>query len=81
MTLDEMRRLGWDELDVIIVSGDAYVDHPAYGAAVIGRVLEAEGFRVGVIAQPDFTGVEAFRRLGRPRLFFASYMKREDFAR
>lgn len=70
MTPDEMRRLGWDELDVIIVSGDAYVDHPAYGAAVIGRVLEAEGFRVGVIAQPDFTGVEAFRRLGRPRLFF-----------
>ena len=70
MTLDEMRRLGWDELDVIIVSGDAYVDHPAYGAAVIGRVLEAEGFRVGVIAQPDFTGAEAFRRLGRPRLFF-----------
>jgi uncharacterized radical SAM protein YgiQ len=70
MTPQEVRKLGWDELDVILVTGDAYVDHPSYGAAVIGRVLEAEGFRVGVIAQPEFTDPAAFRRLGRPRLFF-----------
>lgn len=70
MTPDEVRRLGWGELDVVIISGDAYVDHPAYGAAVIGRVLEAEGFKVGVIAQPDFTGTAAFKNLGKPRLFF-----------
>jgi uncharacterized radical SAM protein YgiQ len=67
---DDMRRRGWSELDVIIISGDAYVDHPSFGAAVIGRVLEARGFRVGIIAQPDWRSAEAFRALGRPRLFF-----------
>ncbi len=71
MTLQEVRKLGWNGLDVILVTGDAYVDHPSFGAAVIGRVLEAEGFKVGIIAQPDFTNTEAFRRLGKPRLFFA----------
>jgi len=60
---------GWDCLDVLLVTGDAYVDHPSYGAAVIGRVLEAAGLRVGIIAQPDWRQVHDFLRLGRPRLF------------
>src|SRR5690606_9319752 len=66
----EMDALGWDECDVIIVTGDAYVDHPSFGMALIGRVLEAQGFRVGIIAQPDWRSTEDFMRLGRPRLFF-----------
>jgi uncharacterized radical SAM protein YgiQ len=66
----EMAALGWDACDVVIVSGDAYVDHPSFGMAVIGRVLEAQGFRVGIIAQPDWNDVEAFRVLGAPTLFF-----------
>ncbi len=66
----EMERLGWAECDVIIVTGDAYVDHPSFGMAVIGRVLEAQGYRVGIIAQPDWHSAEPFRALGRPRLFF-----------
>lgn len=66
----EMESLGWDACDVIIVTGDAYVDHPSFGMAVIGRVLEAQGFRVGIIAQPDWTSPEAFTALGRPNLFF-----------
>ena len=66
----EMDRLGWDACDIIIVSGDAYVDHPSFGMAVIGRVLEAHGFRVGMISQPDWRSAEAFRALGRPRLFY-----------
>lgn len=70
MTPDEVLRLGWTGLDIILITGDAYVDHPSYGAAVIGRVLEAHGFKVGIIAQPDFKNAEAFKRLGRPRLFF-----------
>ncbi len=61
---------GWDYVDVILVTGDAYVDHPSYGAAVIGRTLEAAGFRTGIIAQPDWRSTEDFKRLGRPRLFF-----------
>jgi uncharacterized radical SAM protein YgiQ len=69
-TREDMRARGWDELDVIIVSGDAYVDHPAFGAALIGRFLEGRGFRVGVLAQPDWRSAEPFRLLGRPRLFF-----------
>lgn len=67
---DEMQERGWSELDIIIVTGDAYVDHPSYGASVIGRVLEAEGFKVGIIAQPDWRTAEDFKRLGKPRLFF-----------
>jgi uncharacterized radical SAM protein YgiQ len=70
MSRAEMDALGWDACDVIIVSGDAYVDHPSFGMAVIGRVLEAQGFRVGILAQPDWNDVESFRALGRPTLFF-----------
>jgi uncharacterized radical SAM protein YgiQ len=70
MSRAEMEALGWDACDVIIVSGDAYVDHPSFGMAVIGRVLEAQGFRVGILAQPDWHDVESFRALGRPTLFF-----------
>lgn len=69
-TLEEARRLGWHELDVVIVTGDAYVDHPSFGAAAVGRTLEAAGFRVGIIPQPDWRRREDFRALGRPRLFF-----------
>lgn len=67
---EDMLARGWDSLDIILVTGDAYVDHPSYGAAVIGRVLEHAGFRVGVIAQPDCRSTEDFLRLGRPKLFF-----------
>ncbi len=66
----EMEALGWDSCDIVIVTGDAYVDHPSFGMAVIGRVLEAQGFRVGIIAQPDWQSADAFRVLGRPNLFF-----------
>jgi len=65
-----MDALGWDSCDVIIVSGDAYVDHPSFGMALVGRVLEAQGFRVGIIAQPNWRSAEAFQALGRPNLFF-----------
>ena len=67
---EEMLARGWEELDVILVSGDAYVDHPSYGVSVIGRLLESRGWRVGVIAQPDWRSPEGFAVLGRPRLFF-----------
>src|SRR5579862_2513021 len=70
MSRAEMDLLGWDECDVIIVSGDAYVDHPSFGMAIVGRVLEAQGFRVGIIAQPDWKSAEAFGALGAPNLFF-----------
>ncbi|MCU7873901.1 MAG: YgiQ family radical SAM protein [Candidatus Thiodiazotropha sp. (ex Lucinoma borealis)] len=70
MDRDEMDALGWDSCDIIIVTGDAYVDHPSFGMALIGRLLEAQGFRVGIIAQPDWSHAEAFRQLGRPNLFF-----------
>ena len=66
----EMDELGWDSCDVIVVTGDAYVDHPSFGMAIIGRVLEAQGFRVGIIAQPDWHSPDSFRALGRPNLFF-----------
>ncbi|MAF82773.1 MAG: YgiQ family radical SAM protein [Chromatiales bacterium] len=65
-----MDELGWDSCDVIIVTGDAYVDHPSFGMAIIGRLLEAQGFRVGIIAQPDWQSKAAFEALGRPNLFF-----------
>lgn len=65
-----MDALGWDSCDIIIVTGDAYVDHPSFGMAVIGRVLEAQGFRVGIIDQPDWQSKDAFRTLGEPNLFF-----------
>src|SRR5688572_24535134 len=70
MTRAEMDALGWDSCDVIVVTGDAYVDHPSFGMAIIGRVLEAQGFRVGIIAQPDWHSAEPFKELGRPNLFF-----------
>src|SRR5687767_15162156 len=70
MSREEMEALGWDSCDVILVTGDAYVDHPSFGMAVIGRVLEAQGFRVGLISQPDWKSVEPFRALGRPNLFW-----------
>ena len=70
MSRDEMDLLGWDSCDIIIVTGDAYVDHPSFGMAVIGRVLEAQGFRVGIIAQPDWSSAADFARLGRPNLYF-----------
>ncbi|MGA8205925.1 MAG: YgiQ family radical SAM protein [Woeseiaceae bacterium] len=70
MSRAEMDRLGWDSCDVIIVTGDAYVDHPSFGMAVIGRLLEAQGFRVGIVAQPDWHSKDAFEALGRPNLFF-----------
>jgi uncharacterized radical SAM protein YgiQ len=65
-----MRALGWEQCDVIVVTGDAYVDHPSFGMAIVGRVLEAHGLRVGIIAQPDWHSAEPFRALGAPRLFF-----------
>ena len=70
MSRAEMDELGWDSCDIIIVTGDAYVDHPSFGMAVIGRFLESQGFRVGIIAQPDWTSAEAFKRLGKPNLFY-----------
>ena len=70
MSRAEMDALGWDSCDIILVTGDAYVDHPSFGMAIVGRVLEAQGFRVGIIAQPDWRSAEDFARLGRPNLFF-----------
>src|SRR5947207_13339830 len=70
MSRAEMDILGWDSCDVIILSGDPYVDHPSFGMAIIGRVLEAQGFRVGIIAQPDWHSADAFAALGPPNLFF-----------
>ncbi|MDG2115606.1 MAG: YgiQ family radical SAM protein [Porticoccaceae bacterium] len=70
MTRDEMEQLGWDSCDIILVTGDAYVDHPSFGMAVIGRVLESQGYRVGILSQPDWRSKEAFRGLGKPNLYF-----------
>ncbi len=70
MSRAEMDALEWDSCDIIIVTGDAYVDHPSFGMAIIGRLLEAQGFRVGIIAQPDWSSAEPFRALGQPNLFF-----------
>src|ERR1700757_2966474 len=70
MSRAEMDLLGWDSCDIIVVTGDAYVDHPSFGMAIIGRVLEAQGFKVGIIAQPDWHSTKDFEVLGAPRLFF-----------
>jgi len=70
MSRQEMELLGWSECDIVLVTGDAYIDHPSFGMAIIGRVLEAAGFRIGIISQPDWQSAEPFRALGRPRLFF-----------
>jgi uncharacterized radical SAM protein YgiQ len=66
----EMDELGWDACDVILVTVDAYIDHPSFGMALVGRLLEAQGFRVGIISQPDWTSATDFCQLGRPQLFF-----------
>lgn len=70
MSKAEMDNLGWDSCDIILVTGDAYVDHPSFGMALIGRLLEAQGFRVGIISQPDWKSADAFKILGKPNLFF-----------
>jgi uncharacterized radical SAM protein YgiQ len=70
MSRAEMDKLGWDSCDIVLVTGDAYVDHPSFGMAVIGRMLEAQGFRVGIIAQPDWQSAEPFKVLGKPNLFW-----------
>jgi uncharacterized radical SAM protein YgiQ len=70
MTRAEMEALGWDACDVVLVTGDAYVDHPSFGMALVGRLLEAHGFRVGILSQPDWHSAEPFAALGRPKLFF-----------
>lgn len=70
MSRAEMDALGWDSCDIILISGDAYIDHPSFGVALIGRLLEAQGFRVGIIAQPDWQNASAFKSLGKPNLYF-----------
>lgn len=70
MSRAEMDELGWDSCDIILISGDAYIDHPSFGVALVGRLLEAQGFRVGIIAQPDWQNDSAFRALGKPNLYF-----------
>lgn len=71
MSMEEARAYGWDELDVVFVTGDAYVDHPSFAMAILGRTLQAAGFRVGILSQPDWHKCDDWRRFGRPRLFFA----------
>ncbi|MBM3969394.1 MAG: YgiQ family radical SAM protein [Planctomycetes bacterium] len=71
MTMTEARERGWNELDVVFVTGDAYIDHPSFAMAILGRVLEAAGFRVGIVSQPDWHSCDAWRTFGKPRLFFA----------
>jgi uncharacterized radical SAM protein YgiQ len=70
MSRAEMDALGWDSCDIILISGDAYIDHPSFGMALVGRLLEAQGFRVGIIAQPDWQNANAFKVLGKPNLYF-----------
>jgi uncharacterized radical SAM protein YgiQ len=70
MSRAEMDELGWDSCDIILISGDAYIDHPSFGIALVGRLLEAQGFRVGIIAQPDWQNANAFKALGKPNLYF-----------
>ena len=71
MSMEEMQARGWDEADVVFVTGDAYVDHPSMAMAILGRVLEAAGYRVGIVSQPNWRNCDDWRRFGRPRLFFA----------
>ena len=67
---EDMKARGWEQCDFVYVSGDAYVDHPSFGTAIISRLLEAHGFRVGILAQPDWKNRESIKALGRPRLIF-----------
>ena len=69
VNIDEMRSLGWECLDIILISGDAYIDHPSFGAAIIGKYLVSKGFKVGIIAQPDTLSNTDFQKLPAPRLF------------
>jgi uncharacterized radical SAM protein YgiQ len=71
MTMAEARERGWDEIDIVFITGDAYIDHPSFAMAILGRVLEAAGFRVGIVSQPDWRKVDDWRRFGKPRLFYA----------
>ncbi len=71
MSMKEAKDRGWDELDVVFITGDAYIDHPSFAMAILGRVLEAGGYRVGIVSQPDWHSCDDWRRFGRPRLFFA----------
>jgi uncharacterized radical SAM protein YgiQ len=70
MSRAEMDVLGWDQCDIVLITGDAYIDHPSFGMALVGRLLEAQGYRVGIISQPDWHSADAFRALGKPRLYF-----------
>ncbi|MBP5987197.1 MAG: YgiQ family radical SAM protein [Azonexus sp.] len=70
MSRAEMEALGWDSCDIVLVTGDAYIDHPSFGMALIGRLLEAQGFRVGIICQPDWNSAADFKKLGKPNLFY-----------
>jgi uncharacterized radical SAM protein YgiQ len=70
MSRSEMDTLGWDSCDIILITGDAYIDHPSFGMALIGRLLEGQGFRVGIICQPDWNSAADFKRLGKPNLYF-----------
>ena len=70
INMDDMNKRGWSELDFIYISGDAYIDHPSFGHAIITRILESEGYRVGIIPQPDWRNDEDFLKLGKPRLAF-----------
>jgi uncharacterized radical SAM protein YgiQ len=67
---NDLKNRGWKEADIILISGDAYVDHPSYGVSAIGRFLESKGYKVGIIAQPDWRSIKDFLKLGAPRLFF-----------
>lgn len=67
---DDMRKRGWEQLDFIIISGDAYIDHPSFGTAIIARVLEDAGYKVGIIAQPDWRDIQDFKKLGEPKYAF-----------
>src|SRR5262249_49707526 len=71
MSAAEMAERSWDYVDVVFVTGDAYVDHPSFAMAILGRVLEAAGFRVAILSQPDWRSCEPWRQFGKPRLFFA----------
>ena len=71
MSAEEMRRRGWDRTDVVFVTGDAYIDHPSFAMAILGRILEAAGFRVGIVSQPNWRSADDWRRFGKPRLFYA----------
>ena len=70
VTPEDVKDRNWSEVDFVYVTGDAYVDHPSFGVSIISRVLEAEGFRVAILSQPDYKSTEDFKRFGRPRLGF-----------